>query len=217
MTRFVFARSAFLLLIFRVLVTLLWLSFTLSLSLSVSLLSHFTSILSLYLCFSLAPSLLHSDSVYSTLCHSVLAWCLCNWDCIFRWRGTSIIAQAALLLSVFPTLSLHPPLLVLFVKHCGEQAQTPLPSTVSGHLINMNVNQSERILSQVGSKTIGQLQQLPSWVVSQDNMWGSAADNNLSWNTKLCIRNLIVYIFELWVYLQNEDVSVYMRTQTRWE
>lgn len=63
----------------RVLVTLL----TLSLSPSLSLL-YPRSMLFLY----------YSYSVYSTLCHSVLAWCLCNWDCIFRWRGTWIIAQA---------------------------------------------------------------------------------------------------------------------------
>lgn len=89
MTWFVFARSASLILS-RVLVTLL--SFCLSLSALPLLLSPHICFLSM----SLAPSLLHSDSVYSTLCHSVLAWCLCNWDCIFCWRGTWIIAQAAL-------------------------------------------------------------------------------------------------------------------------
>lgn len=106
----------------RVLVTLLALSLSLSLSFSISLFVYLSffhfSILSL------CSSFYYSYSVYSTLCHSVLAWCLCNWDCIFRWRGTWIIAQA-----VFPPLFLSlklSPSHKLTPKQRGEQAQAPL-------------------------------------------------------------------------------------------
>ena len=98
----------------RVLVTLLTLSLSLYFSPSLSL-RYSRSLLFLY----------YSYSVYSTLCHSVLAWCLCNWDCIFRWRGTRIIAQAVFPLHSFccwKFSSSHK----LTLKQCGEQAQAPL-------------------------------------------------------------------------------------------